>query len=211
MGQEAKATLRFDGRILEGTAHLEGTSIHFRGGASIEVAFTEISNVEAHDGWLDLTTSRGLLLFELGSKALAWAEKIKNPKGLVEKLGVASGMKVLIAGKLEPWLRDDIASVNATIAKSTRGKGFDLVFLRAASKPDLEKLETLRTQIVPAGAIWVVYEKGKEALTERDVMTSGRTRALTDNKQVRVDDLLTALRFVIPVHLRPKTPKRSSP
>ena len=52
------------------------------------------------------------------------------------------------------------------------------------------------------GMIWIVYPKGKEELTERDVLTGGRTRELTDNKQVKVDEALTAVRFVIPVHLR---------
>ena len=43
---------------------------------------------------------------------------------------------------------------------------------------------------------------GSFGLTERDVLTGGRIRELTDNKQVKVDEVLTAVRFVIPTHLR---------
>ncbi len=36
------------------------------------------------------------------------------------------------------------------------------------------------------------------------VLTAGRTLQLTDNKQVKVNEVLTAVRFVIPVAYRKK-------
>lgn len=202
MGQELKTTLRFDGRILEGVALLEGDSIIFRGGVSLTVKFAEIFKVEANAGWLDLQTGRGLLLFELGPKAEIWADKIKNPKGLVEKLGVDDKKKVAVVGKLDPDLRADLDGSGAKIAKSARGKDFDVVFVAASSKKELEKLPGVREMIKDDGAIWIVYPKGNASLTEREVLTAGRTLQLTDNKQVKVDEVLTSVRFVIPTHLR---------
>ncbi|MBS2013655.1 MAG: DUF3052 family protein [Deltaproteobacteria bacterium] len=205
MGQEVKTSLRWDGRILEGVALLESDSIIFRGGGtSLTLKFAEIFKTEASSGWLDLQTSRGLMLFELGPKAETWAEKIKNPKGLVEKLGVDAQKKVCIAGKLDADLRADLESTGAKIAKSARGKDFDMLFVAASSKKDLEKLATYRTMIKDDGAIWIVYPKGNEELRERDVLIAGRTLQLTDNKQVKVSEELTSVRFVIPVAQRKK-------
>ena len=204
MGQELKTTLRFDGRILEGTALLEGDAIIFRGGVSLTVKFSEIFKVEANAGWLDLQTGRGLLLFELGPKAEIWAEKIKNPKALIEKLGVDATKKVCIVGKLDADLRADLDASGAKIAKTARGKDFDAIFLAASAKADLEKLPTCREMLASDGGIWIVYPKGVLAITEREVLTAGRTLSLTDNKVAKVSDTLTAVRFVIPVAQRKK-------
>jgi len=86
------------------------------------VKFSEIFKVEANAGWLDLQTGRGLLLFELGPKAEIWAEKIKNPKALVEKLGVDAQKKIAVVGKLDPDLRSDLDATGAKIAKSARAR-----------------------------------------------------------------------------------------
>jgi hypothetical protein len=204
VGQEVKTTLRFDGRILEGTALLEGDSLIFRGGVSLTVKFSEIMGVEASGGWLDLKTSRGLMLLELGAKAEGWAEKIKNPKALVEKLGLGADKKVAVVGKLDAGLRAEIDSSGAKVAKSARGKDFDVVFVAASAKKDLEKLPSVREMLKDDGAIWVVYPKGKEELRDRDVIIAGRTLQLTDNKVAKIDEELTATRFVIPASARKK-------
>lgn len=204
MGQEVKTTLRWDGRILEGTALLESESLIFRGGATLNVPFKEMFNVEASSGWLELRTPRGLLLLELGPKAEVWADKIKNPKGLVEKLGVDATKKIAIVGKLDPDVRADLEATGAKIAKSARGSGFDLVFVAASNKKEIEKLPSAKELIKDDGGIWIVYPKGNANLTEREVLTAGRTLGLTDNKQVKVNDVLTSVRFVIPVAQRKK-------
>ena len=204
MGQEQKTTLRFDGRILEGTALLEGDSIIFRGGVSLTVKFSEIFKIEANAGWLDLQTGRGLLLFELGPKAEVWAEKIKNPKALVEKLGIDATKKVCVVGKLDEDLRADLDASGAKVAKTARGKDFDAIFLAVASKKDLEKLAGLREMIADDGGIWIVYPKGVPTVTEREVLTAGRTLQLTDNKVAKISETLTSVRFVIPVAQRKK-------
>jgi hypothetical protein len=205
MGQEVKTTLRFDGRIVEGTALLETDSLVFRGpNMSLTVKFSEMFNVEASSGWLDLKTSRGLLLLELGPKAETWAEKIKNPKGLVEKLGVDANKKVAIVGKLDADVRADIEGTGAKVAKRAGGKDYDIVFVAASEKKDLEKLPEIKETIKDDGAIWIVYPKGNEQIRERDVLIAGRTLSLTDNKVAKVSETLTATKFVIPVAQRKK-------
>jgi hypothetical protein len=204
MGQEVKTQLRWDGRIVEGTALLESDHLVFRGGASVNLPFGEMWSVEADAGWLEIKSARGLMLLELGPKAEVWKEKIKNPKGLVEKLGVDAEKRVLVLGKLDAGLVKDLEATGAKVAKAAKGKDFDIVFVVANKKPDLEQITKARVLMKADGAIWIVYPKGKAELTERDVLTGGRTRELSDNKQVKVDEALTAVRFVIPVALRKK-------
>ncbi|MBX3226414.1 MAG: hypothetical protein KIT84_44670 [Labilithrix sp.] len=207
MGQEIKTTLRWDGRILEVTALLETDTLVFRGGATLTIPFAEMMSVEANGGFLDIKTSRGLMMLELGPKAEAWREKIKNPRALVEKLGLDATKKVCISGKLDAGLRSEIDASGAKVAKTARGKDFDVIFLAANAKKDLEKMPSLKEMLVDDGGIWIVYPKGQtgdDALTERAVLTSGRILGLTDNKQAKVDETLTAVRFVIPVAQRKK-------
>ncbi|HVH41395.1 MAG TPA: hypothetical protein VM925_03600 [Labilithrix sp.] len=211
MGQEIKTQLRLDGRIIDVTALLETDTLVFRGGTTMTIPFKEMFSVEASAGWLELKTPRGFLLLELGAKAETWKEKIKNPKGLVEKLGVDAGKKVCVVGKLDPDLRADLDASGAKVAKSARGKDFDIVFVAANTKKDLEKVAAVKEMIADDGAIWIVYPKATATgvkldpeLTERAVLTAGRTLTLTDNKQVKVNEDLTAVRFVIPVAYRKK-------
>lgn len=211
MGQEIKTQLRLDGRIIDVTALLETSTLVFRGGATMTIPFTEMFSVEANAGWLELKTPRGFMLLELGAKAEVWKEKIKNPKGLIEKLGVDASKKVCVVGKLDSDLRADLDGSGAKVAKSARGKDFDIVFVAALAKKDLEKVAWAKEAIVPDGAIWIVYPKATATgvkldpeLTERAVLTAGRTLTLTDNKQVKVNEDLTAVKFVIPVAYRKK-------
>ncbi|MDF2692111.1 MAG: hypothetical protein K0S65_494, partial [Labilithrix sp.] len=117
MGQEITTQLRLDGRIIDVTALLETDTLVFRGGATMTIPFAEMFSVEASSGWLELKTARGLMLLELGPKAAVWKEKIKNPKALVEKLGLDATKKVCVVGKLDADLRADIDASGAKVAK----------------------------------------------------------------------------------------------
>jgi len=210
MGHEIKTSLRWDGRIIDVTAVLEGTALILRGGVTFTIPFTEMMSVVANGNFLDFKTSRGLMMLETGPKTETWKEKIKNPKALIEKLGLDATKKVCVAGKMDSGLRAELDSSGAKIAKTARGTDFDVIFLVPATKKDLEKMPALREMLVDDGGIWIVYPKGltgEDALTERAVMTSGRILGLTDNKVAKVDDVLTAVRFVIPVALRKKAAK----
>lgn len=211
MGQEISTQLRFDGRIIDVHARLESNTLVFSGAATMTIPFAEMFSIEASSGWLELKTPRGLMLLELGPKAEVWKERIKNPKALAEKLGLDATKRVCVVGKLDPDLRADIDASGANVAKSARAKGIDIVFLAANAKKDLEKLPGIKDTMVGDGAIWVVYPKSTAngvkvdpELTERAVLTAGRTLMLNDNKQVKITDDLTAVRFVIPALYRKK-------
>ena len=98
MGSEAHCTCRFDGRVSQGTAHLDSTSPVFRGNFRLSIPVKEVMQVEARGGHLTLIYSAGTVAFDLGKAAETWASKIKNPKSLLDKLGVKPGACVCVIG-----------------------------------------------------------------------------------------------------------------
>ena len=81
----------------------------------------------------------------------------------------------------------------------------DLVFLAADSVPELSSLPDLRSRIRPNGAIWVISRKGRAAtLRYAELLETAQASGLVDNKVASFSETHTALRFVIPVALRPR-------
>ena len=125
----------------------------------------------------DLKTSRGLILIELDPKAEAWAEKIKNPEALVEKLGVNADEEGRCAwASPTRTLKSELDASGAKVAKSRpRGKTSASSSSPRTSRPSCPKLEAAKAMIKDDGGIWIVYPKGVEVIKEREVLTAGRT------------------------------------
>ena len=85
------------------------------------------------------------------------------------------------------------------ITEGKAAKESDLIFYGAELGKDLTKLPTLRKSLKPKGAIWVVYPKGQDQITEVGVIQAGRQAGLVDIKVARFSETHTALKFVIPV------------
>ncbi|MFL6284250.1 MAG: hypothetical protein ACJ74Q_13995 [Pyrinomonadaceae bacterium] len=90
MGQQVECRVEFNGEVSSGKAMLESDAIHFRGGFRLNVPLKDLKGVSAAGGRLSLTFGGGTAVFDLGERAQKWLAKIKNPKGLLEKLGVSS-------------------------------------------------------------------------------------------------------------------------
>src|SRR5437762_652422 len=98
MGLEATCRARVDGRATEGKARLEETDLVFRGDLRFKVALKDLRRVEARGGKLQLEWSDGKAVLDLGDQAQRWAEKIRNPPSLLDKLGVRPGARVSVIG-----------------------------------------------------------------------------------------------------------------
>lgn len=200
MAYETKATLRIDGRVLSGVASLEMDRIAFRGDAQVDVPFAELTSIDAQGDWLELRGARGLVLFEVGASAGPWAERIKNPKVVAEKLALGPGKKVAVVGKAPDALRRDLAAGGATVAKTARGDDFGVVVVTAfdakALPADVDKALRL---VAPDGIVWALRDASlatPPAPTERELLTAGRTRGLVDSRPVRVGGHV-GVRFVL--------------
>jgi len=204
MGREAVCSARYGGKSGTGKALLETKEVVFRGEKlRFTIPFARIRSVAARGGTLELRLDEGAASLELGAQAPAWAEKIKNPPGRLDKLGVKAGMKISVVGEVEPAFLTELRQRAEDVSEGRARAGSDLVFFAARGPSDLDRLAALRKSLQPAGALWVLRAKGPAAtVTEGAVMAAGKAAGLVDTKVVAFSDTHTAERFVIPVARR---------
>jgi Protein of unknown function (DUF3052) len=198
VGSEAVCRVSYKGEASEGKALLETSELIFRGAFRIKIPFTQIASLQASDGDLQIGFDGGVAVFELGRDAEKWAEKIRNPRGLLDKLGVKPGMKVAVLGVADEDFAAQLCDRQGELLREP-GADADLIFYEADCLDDLACLPELRAAIKPAGAVWVVSPKGKGAvLKDVEVMAEARQSGLVDTKVVSFSATHTALKLVIP-------------
>jgi Protein of unknown function (DUF3052) len=187
VGSEAKCAAASGRKRSSGTAHLETHTIVFRGDFRVSLVLRTLTKVEAKDGRLRLAGPDGDLTLDLGPLAAKWADKIRNPRSRLDKLGLKPGQRVAVLGVRDPELKP-----------APLKPGTDVVFYAADRREDLERLAELRRSIAPDGSIWVVRPRGSKDISEADVMSGARAAGLVDVKVVRFSDTHTAEKLVIP-------------
>lgn len=216
MGLEARCQARVGERTVEVKALLESDELILRGEHRARLAFASLDSVEASAGQLILHQQGEQIALDLGPAAERWAEKIRNPRTLLDKLGVKPGMRAATIGltdaNLLQQLRSSVLPVELPAGSTppsadTDGTGLDLVFVQIDNPADLAQLPALRATITQAGAIWALHPKGRRDLKDTDVMAAGKAAGLVDNKVARVSELHSALRFVIPKAARTPQPR----
>jgi hypothetical protein len=197
MGDEARATVRYGDRVSEGKALLETDELVFRGDFRLKVPLREIRTVEPVDGRLEVVWDGERATFELGAKAERWADRIGNPKTLLDKLGVKRGQRVALVGVLDGEIRD-LLRERGVAWDEKPVPGTDVIVLGAESVAELGRLPALRRLLRPDGGIWVVAPKGGREPREAQVLAAGKAAGLVDVKVARFSETHTAHRFVIP-------------
>ncbi|HWA25246.1 MAG TPA: DUF3052 family protein [Lacunisphaera sp.] len=202
MGLENTCTLREGRKPVPVRVHLDSDRLEIRGGARRDILFKAVESAAAMpDGTLQLKHPGGptVLRFADAKTAAKWAEKIRSPKTLVDKLGLKPGLRVAVLGITDQdFLAQAAARLGGGLAMKP-GSGLDLVFHAADSAAELAELADLKACLQPAGAIWVVSLKGQAAkIKDTDVMRAARAAGLVDNKVCSFSATHTALRLVIP-------------
>jgi hypothetical protein len=197
MGAELRCKVKCGKQEAEGRALLETTEIIFRGEFRLKIPLKEIRAIEAKNGNLRVAWGERSATFDLGPAAHKWAEKIRNPKNVMEKIGVKPGTRVIVLGITdEEFLRDvmGLASCSNRLAKDC-----EMILFEAETATTLKKVPALARALAPSGALWIMYPKGRSEIREIDVIAAGRAAKLTDVKVVSFSATHTALKFVIPV------------
>ena len=137
-------------RTTDGEAHLEGDRLTFRGGFRITVPFDSITAVRAQTGTLILECPDGRLALRIGAGAEKWAEKIRNPRSRVDKLGIKTGAKVTVLGLEDPKFEKDLRDRTSDISRRMR-KDTESVFLSAQRTGDLARRSRCRANLAQDG------------------------------------------------------------
>jgi hypothetical protein len=196
VGQEIVCTASSDGRRAEGRAQLETDELLFRGeGLRLRIPYSSVADVRAAGGVLEVDHDGATSTFELGDRAVRWADRIKNPKTVIDKLGVKPGQRVALRGMDADGFAGDLAARGAELVEADA----DHLFVAVETQDDLAALGDVVPLIARNGAVWTVRRKGRKDLTEADVMAAGKAAGLVDVKVVRFSETHTAEKFVIPV------------
>jgi hypothetical protein len=134
-------------------------------------------------------------------------DAVKQPRSRLDKLGVQPGAIVSVVNLDDPVFLAELKTRTPHVSGSRSRKLADLVIYRADVLSDLDRLAALRGSIVEHGVVWVVWIKGRKALTEDHVRRAAIAQGLVDVKVMSFSDELSGLKLVIPVAQR--TAKRS--
>lgn len=197
MGAEAQCAVTYNKQTSTGTALLETNEIIFRGDFRLKIDLKNITALDAKAGQLNVTWPGGTATFALGDKALSWAEKIRNPKGLIEKLGIKPGQRVAVLHVRDDGFASQLRDAGASV--STRAvKDADAIFLGAETLAGLAGMRQIVVQIKRDGAIWTVTPKGKGGIKDIDIMGIAKAAGLVALKVVSFSETHSANKFVIP-------------
>jgi hypothetical protein len=202
MGSQVDCTVRFNGRVSEGKAELESEALIFRGDFRLSILLKNLSAVEAEDGELHLTFPDGTAVFELGPLAEKWAHKIRNPKSLLDKLGIKTDSRIALVGLRDDAFRQQLRQRTRHVGTGPPKTELDTILLEVEAKGDLKKLERLQSFLKRDGSIWVVWPKGREELKENDIIAAAKDAGLVDVKVAKFSETLSALKLVIPLSRR---------
>ena len=128
---------------------------------------------------------------------------IPSTRPLLDKLGLKPGQKVSIIGLDDRSFVEQLRDRSIDVSSRPR-KNSDFIFFCLDDRRDLPHLARLRGYLKPAGAIWVLWPKGRKEFREDDIRAFGPEAGLVDVKVVAFSQTLSAIKMVIPVSLRPK-------
>lgn len=201
MGSEAKCTVDYDGARSEAKVLLESDELIVRCPLRLVIPFREMSAIEADDHRLNIRWDRHAISLQLGSAARRWAEKIRNPKSLAQKLGIKAGQRISTAGTFPKTFIAELRELGADVGTRLRANS-DIIFFAADRREHLDRLAGISRSLASDGALWVVRPKGVASISERDVLSAGRSAGLVDVKVVRFSATHTAEKLVVPVSKR---------
>jgi hypothetical protein len=138
-------------------------------------------------------------------KDTSYVGNARYPRSRLEKLGVKETFVVSLIDVDDDSFHRELKGRAAKIATGRKpSAASDMIVYGVTAKPALDRLTALRGSIVPAGAIWVLWPKGRKELREDDVRNAAKAQGLVDIKVMSFSETLSALKLVIPVAERPK-------
>lgn len=198
MGAEAKTTLKIGRQSYAGTALLETDELRCRGDTRLRIALKDVTAVTAKDGALRIEHANGVASFLLGDAAEAWAEKIRAPRTLADKLGVTRGMRVGVIDVEDEQVLRDLAEKGAELVMGSVPDQAPMVLFRIVHPDALARLGGMTKSIARNGAIWVVHPRGDATVADTVIFAAARHAGLTYTKVVRFSETDTAEKLCIP-------------
>lgn len=198
MGRELKTTIVADGVRGMALVLLESEEIIVRGDLRQRIPFSSISAARVAGTTLDITHALGHLSIDLGDSAEAWLARIRSPKSLIDKLGVAATHRVVVLSLDDLTFLADLRARCPHVTTRLTTTRPDVIVVGCRALSDLDKLAEFEGRITRDGAIWTVWAKGRRELREDDIRRAAGAAGLVDVKVVKFSETHSALKLVIP-------------
>jgi hypothetical protein len=198
MGQDVHCIATWNDRRSVGTVSLETEELLFRGEFRLRIPFKAITDLAVAGGRLTVKLVEGVAIFDLGRRAEQWADRIRNPKGVLDKMGIRADSLVSVLGIEDRWFLDDLRMRVDEPRLGKVARNSDVIIVAINQARDLAAFNRLQPSLKAGGAIWAVRPKGTPEVSESVVMNAARNAGLVDVKVVRFSDTHTAEKFVRP-------------
>jgi hypothetical protein len=202
VGLEAKCQLRVGRAIHEGKALLETDELLFRGDVRLKIPLTSIKSVTAADGVLRVDHADGRAAFSLGPAADRWAERIRSPRTLIDKLDIKPGAVVSVFGVTDAAFLEQLAARTTNVSLGKLNAKSAVILLAVEKPKDIDKIQRIAEKMPRAAMLWVVHPKGVTGVKDTDIFAACDTAGLTYTKVARFSATHTAEKLVVPVSMR---------
>jgi hypothetical protein len=206
MGREARCVVTLGGTSADAKVHLDSDAVRARGGVRLDAPFVEVRDLDVRGGALHFTAACGTVALALGeAEAQRWLKAIREPKSLLDKLGIKAGTRVCIRGELDPAFVEQLAErLGEPPATALRGS-FDAIVAAIDSPEDFRSFDGFRSHLEPNGMLWLIAPKGKGSPVPEALLRQAFLAArFVDVKVAGFSTTHTAVKVVIPVAQRAK-------
>jgi hypothetical protein len=162
------------------------------------IPLASVRSVSVVDGALRVTHAAGDATFVIGDKAARWAERIRLPKSLMDKLDVKAGHTVSVLAVTDEEFLHALSARAERVVMGRIAPASDVVFIGAEEGRGLKRLGSAASTIARDGAIWVIHPKGSDRLRDTDIFAEAKRVGLTYTKVARFSATHTAEKLVIP-------------
>jgi hypothetical protein len=202
VGLEAKCQLRVGRAVHEGKALLETDDLLFRGDVRLKIPLTSIKTVTAADGVLQVDHTEGRAAFNLGPAADRWAERIRSPRTLIDKLDIKPGALVSVLGVTDAGFLAQLAARTPNVSLGKLNIKSAVILLAVEKPRDIDKIQRVAEKMARTAMLWVVHPKGVNGVKDTDIFAACDTAGLTYTKVARFSATHTAEKLVVPVSMR---------
>jgi hypothetical protein len=196
MGREAMGEVRLGEAAGKAKVLLETDELIFRGEVKGKVAFTALTAVEPGPDGLRLEWAGGEATVELAeAEAARWADRVAHPPTLLDKLGITDGTRLAVLDVADEPFRAELAGRAVKVVKRAPA---EVVVWSIDEVGDLARIPSLIPWFEPAGALWVVWPKGRREINENHIRAAALDAGLVDVKVARFSVTHSALKLVVP-------------
>jgi hypothetical protein len=198
MAPAADCSAEFRDQAGPGTLSLDEEALHFDGAFELAIPLAAIDMLRVHRGVLEVTWPGGTAAFDLGGRsAQDWADLVRGPRPLIDKLGVRRAARCLVFGVTDFRFRRQLQERAVVLDRSTiQQPGVDLIFVGAQEAGDLTQVTSVAPLLAQNGALWVI--RSSAGPTAAAVAAAARSAGLAEIKVVDFGPGQTAHKLVFP-------------